>query len=190
MSKFFVFTFGCLLCAALNAGDIHDLTEAFAVKKIETIDANNLIFMDTNFGGRSFPVHIEIKGEDGIWITIRGVDKEGKDDSCLILGIDRKSRMSDVLAVNGDVSCPQIPSPGTGTFVMKFVDQIGAALRLKSAKLTDLSTVICRVDNRRAHFAFLRTMLKGEGWYESMGYLPYATNLRSISKRSRRFEEL
>jgi hypothetical protein len=63
-----------------------------------------------------------------------------------------------------------LPKERKGSFLLSFVEKMCKLMNVKIIKLFDGASMLCEVNKQPANLSFLRTMMKGAGWYESHGY--------------------
>lgn len=138
------------------------------------------------FDERVFPVEMSRRGND---LTFEVPGKFGASGhACLLLNanlLHKSGRVDRISAANGN--CPLIGAHH-GTALLKFVDALSQVLNLEEIALFDHSEIRDEITGVTLSLRFLRTLLKGAGWYESHGYLPaHDESYRVAVERFRNF---
>jgi len=121
------------------------------------------------FKNHSFPLHYRLKNNNELVFKIK--QSQPSSGTCLefIVNLEKRTGELDDLATGSQ--CP-LPESGQGNYVLDFVDAMSNTLLLSETTLQDASVFSCDKNFKSTPLTFLRTMQKGQGWYESRGYQP------------------
>jgi hypothetical protein len=139
--------------------------------------------LTVQFQGRTFPLHFEVHGN-----TLEFAVKGSVHSDCLKFNADLEKKEGEIEGLYAGNNCP-LPRENQGSVLLDFADALSRTLLLKKTNLLDVASVPCGDTVKSTSLTFLRNMQKGQGWYESKGFVPndYA-DYRARYDRVRNYE--